>query len=195
VPVKCRCGTSLPADPTGRVEDAADDPDRTSPIAVKAYERESHMSKLRIAAAVATAAGLALVLSPAPAHADVAQASCDRGFGLYTSGASAEYTTSGATQHWSAAEYSFSSSLGFPVGNKSNVNFRLRKSPDGTHSTSHKTYFSYDSPDALHPNTTYTTQINKDVPASESIYVKFDTIFDLPDGVPDINCEAYTPFV
>jgi hypothetical protein len=153
------------------------------------------MSKLRIAAAVSAVAGLALLASPAPAFADVAGASCDRAFGLYSSTASAQYTTQGATQHWSAAEYSFTSALGAPLGNKSNVNFRLRQSPDGTHSTSHKTYFSYDSPDALHPNTAYTTAINKDVPAGESIYVKFDTIFDLPNGIPDINCEAYTPFV
>jgi len=71
----------------------------------------------------------------------------------------------------------------------------VRQSPDGTHSTSHRTYVAYDSPDALRPNTDSTTPINRSVPASESIYVKFDTIFDLPNGIPDVNREAYTPFV
>ncbi|GID30003.1 hypothetical protein [Paractinoplanes brasiliensis] len=150
------------------------------------------MIKFRTAAAVAGIAGLALIAGATPAHADTTQANCSVALGIYSSAASAQFTVQGATQRWASATYSFA---GPQVGNKSNVNFRLRQSPDGTHSTSHKTYFFNDSPDALRPNTSYTVPINTNVPLSESIYVKFDTIFDLPHGIPDINCEAYTPFV
>ncbi|GAA4972135.1 hypothetical protein [Actinoplanes utahensis] len=154
------------------------------------------MSKLRMAAGVTTVAGLALLAGATPAYAESVTADCKALLGRYHSTAVADYTTQGATQHWINAQYRFTSASPFPVGNKSNVNFRLRHSPDGvSHSTSHKTYFAYDSPDALRPNIDHTTPINKDTPVSENIYVKFDTIFDLPNGIPDVNCEAYTPFV
>lgn len=150
------------------------------------------MVKIRNAVTIAAATGLALIAGAAPAQADTTQANCSYAY-LYQSGAYATYTVSGVTQRWLEASYTFT---GPYVGSKSNVNFRVRKSPDGvSRSTSDKTYYSYDSPDSLSPDNSYTKSINTNVPASESIYLKFDTIFDLPNGVPDVNCVAYTPFV
>ena len=149
------------------------------------------MVKLRNAATIAAVTGLALLAGAAPAQAATTQASCSQA-ALFSSNAYVTYSVAGATQHWEEATYSFT---GPQVGNKSNVNFRLRKSPDGvSRSTEDKLYFTYNSPDALQPDNTYTTPINRNVPLSEYIYVKFDTIFDLP-VLPDINCFSYTPMV
>jgi hypothetical protein len=153
------------------------------------------MRKLRASAAVAAIVGGVLIAGATPAQAEVVRADCETGVSgtgaTLTFHGFAEYAVQGATQHWDYAEWTFG---GFGVGNKSNTNIRLRHSPDGiSHSTGHRTYFSYDSRDGLHPDTPYSTVINTNVPTSENIYLKFDTIFDLPLA-PDVNCAAYTPF-
>jgi hypothetical protein len=148
------------------------------------------MRKLSASAAVVAFVGSAVLAGAGPARAELVQADCQAGLGVYHFNGHSEYAVSGATQHWDYAEWVFG---GFQVGNKSNTNIRLRHSPDGvSHSTGHRTHFSYNSRDGLHPDTLYSTVINTNVPTSENIYLKFDTIFDLPSGIPDINCSAYT---
>ena len=146
------------------------------------------MRKLGALAAAAAIAGVTLVAGAVPAQAAERSTQCE------TEGYSAQgfgrYTTQGSIQFWDDVVWSI---RGGGLRNHNNTNIRLRATPDGSHSTSHVTYFSYDSPDSLVANKAYNVPIQKFVPASENIYLKFETFFDVAGDDP--HCVMYTDYV
>jgi hypothetical protein len=151
------------------------------------------MRKLAASVAVAALAGGVVLAGAGPASAETVRASCATGENWVDHlDVSAAYTVDGAIQHWDFVEWIFG---GPDVHNRSDTHIRLRHSANVVYSIHDKTYWTYDSSDDEHPDTAYSTSIDKNVPTNDNIYLKVETFFDRRNHGGDDSCRAYTPFV
>lgn len=138
-----------------------------------------------LAAAVAVA-GSALI--GAPAHAATVTARCETSYlvsELWLT-ARSSYTAYGAYHHWHNAHYEVHA--GMIGSDNNNVNIRLRT---GSYQDTDPTHWSYDSPDTVKRSTQYAVRIDTVTPATNTTYLKFHAIFDIP-LVGDRSCTDYT---